>query len=70
MKAVLKIFIYSFLHILFFYSFLFFLVTAENAAISFENVTFEYIHGQKILNQLSFTVPPGKNYAIVGGGSF
>nr|QTW43700.1 ABCB7 [Eurytemora affinis] len=42
-------------------------VTAENAAISFENVTFEYIHGQKILNQLSFTVPPGKNYAIVGG---
>ena len=42
-------------------------VTAENAEISFDKVCFEYIHGQKILNNLSFTVPAGKNYAIVGG---
>jgi hypothetical protein len=33
-------------------------------------VCFEYIHGQKILENLSFTVPPGKNYAIVGGKAF
>ena len=42
-------------------------VTPDNAEISFDKVCFEYIHGQKILNNLSFTVPAGKNYAIVGG---
>jgi len=42
-------------------------VTPENAEISFEKICFEYIHGQKILNNLSFTVPAGKSYAIVGG---
>ena len=35
--------------------------------ITFENVCFEYIEGQKILNSLSFTVPAGKRVAIVGG---
>jgi len=42
-------------------------VTAENAEISFDKVCFEYVHGQKILDNLSFTVPAGQNYAIVGG---
>jgi len=42
-------------------------VTPENAEISFEKICFEYIHGQKILNNISFTVPAGKSYAIVGG---
>eukprot|EP00088_Acartia_fossae_P021483 TRINITY_DN2291_c0_g1_i3.p1 TRINITY_DN2291_c0_g1~~TRINITY_DN2291_c0_g1_i3.p1 ORF type:complete len:713 (-),score=145.01 TRINITY_DN2291_c0_g1_i3:79-2190(-) len=42
-------------------------VTPDNAEISFDKVCFEYIHGQKILNDLTFTVPAGKNYAIVGG---
>jgi len=42
-------------------------VNSENSEISFENVGFEYIPGQKILNNMSFTVPAGKNYAIVGG---
>ena len=45
----------------------FILVTAENAEISFDKVCFEYVHGQKILDNLSFTVPAGQNYAIVGG---
>ena len=44
-----------------------FSVTPQNSEISFENVYFEYIEGQKILNGLSFTVPAGKNYAVVGG---
>jgi len=42
-------------------------VTQDNAEISFDKISFEYIHGQKILNEMSFTVPAGKNYAIVGG---
>jgi len=43
------------------------ILTPQNSEISFENVYFEYIEGQKILNGLSFTVPAGKNYAVVGG---
>ena len=42
-------------------------LSPETAAISFDKVTFEYIHGQRILNDLSFTVPSGGRYAIVGG---
>ena len=41
--------------------------TAEDANITFDNIIFEYIEGQKILNGLSFHVPPGKRVAIVGG---
>lgn len=33
----------------------------------FNNVHFEYLPGQKILNGLSFSVPTGKKVAIVGG---
>ena len=40
---------------------------SKNADIKFENVHFEYISGQPILGNLSFTVPHGKRVAIVGG---
>ena len=43
-------------------------IGAQNAEISFDKICFEYVHGQKILNELSFTVPAGQNFAIVGGG--
>merc|ERR1719483_525604 len=42
-------------------------IGAQNAEISFDKICFEYVHGQKILNELSFTVPAGQNFAIVGG---
>ena len=38
-----------------------------NAGIEFDRVSFEYLPGQPILNNLSFSVPPGQSYAIVGG---
>jgi len=42
-------------------------LTPDTAEISFDKVTFEYIHGQRILQELSFKVPAGARYAIVGG---
>jgi len=42
-------------------------VRPDTAEITFENICFEYLPGQKILQGMSFTVPAGKNYAIVGG---
>ena len=42
-------------------------MTAQEADISFENITFEYIEGKEILNNLSIYVPAGKKVAIVGG---
>jgi len=42
-------------------------VTPQTAEIAFNNVCFEYVQGQKILQNLTFTVPPGKSFAIVGG---
>ena len=42
-------------------------ISPKTADIQFDNVSFEYIHGQKILNNLSFRVPAGGRYAIVGG---
>ena len=42
-------------------------LSPEEANITFENICFEYVEGQKILNNLSFTVPAGKRVAIVGG---
>merc|ERR1719420_31706 len=42
-------------------------ISRDSAEIAFDKVTFEYIHGQRILNELSFTVPAGGRYAIVGG---
>jgi len=43
------------------------MISGEKADISFENVYFEYLAGQPILDNLSFTVPHGKRVAIVGG---
>ncbi|RWS14271.1 ATP-binding cassette sub-family B member 7-like protein, partial [Dinothrombium tinctorium] len=40
--------------------------TPENAFVKFENVTFGYVDGQKILNGLNFEVPAGKKIALVG----
>merc|ERR1719397_87282 len=42
-------------------------INPGNASIHFSNVNFQYIPGQHILRDLSFSVPPGQSYAIVGG---
>lgn len=39
----------------------------ENAAISFQNVSFEYEAGKKIFDNLTFDIPAGKKIAFVGG---
>lgn len=40
----------------------------EQAAgeVCFENVTFGYQAGQPVLNNISFTIPPGQSWAVVG----
>lgn len=43
------------------------LVTPREASIRFEDVYFEYLDGQKVLNGVSFEIPSGKKVAIVGG---
>lgn len=43
------------------------LITPQAATITFEDVYFEYMEGQKVLNGISFEVPAGKKVAIVGG---
>ncbi|KAA0709071.1 ATP-binding cassette sub-family B member 7, mitochondrial [Triplophysa tibetana] len=43
------------------------LVTPQEATIRFEDVCFQYLEGQKVLNGVSFEVPAGKKVAIVGG---
>ncbi|XP_040179923.1 ATP-binding cassette sub-family B member 7, mitochondrial [Rana temporaria] len=42
-------------------------VTPQTANITFDDVYFEYLEGQKVLNGVSFEVPAGKKIAIVGG---
>lgn len=42
-------------------------VSFEESAITFKDVYFEYMPGQLIFENLSFTVPSGKKVAIVGG---
>ena len=42
-------------------------ITPETATVTFEDVSFSYLEGKKILDGLSFTVPAGKKVAIVGG---
>ncbi|XP_034239318.1 ATP-binding cassette sub-family B member 7, mitochondrial [Thrips palmi] len=44
-----------------------FLVTPSNAFIEFRNVSFQYLPGKPIFQDLSFTIPAGKKVAIVGG---
>uniref|UniRef100_A0A3P8XGE3 Iron-sulfur clusters transporter ABCB7, mitochondrial n=1 Tax=Esox lucius TaxID=8010 RepID=A0A3P8XGE3_ESOLU len=43
------------------------LVTPQEATIRFEDVYFEYLEGQKVLDGVTFEVPAGKKVAIVGG---
>ncbi|KAH8301075.1 hypothetical protein KR018_000518 [Drosophila ironensis] len=42
-------------------------VDNSNSSIEFRNVSFEYEPGKPIFRDLSFTIPAGKNVAIVGG---
>uniref|UniRef100_A0A8C4GMV2 Iron-sulfur clusters transporter ABCB7, mitochondrial n=1 Tax=Dicentrarchus labrax TaxID=13489 RepID=A0A8C4GMV2_DICLA len=42
-------------------------IPPQEATIRFEDVYFEYLEGQKVLNGVSFEVPAGKKVAIVGG---
>ncbi|KAG8448108.1 hypothetical protein GDO86_015269 [Hymenochirus boettgeri] len=42
-------------------------ITPQTATITFDDVYFEYLEGQKVLNGVSFEVPAGKKIAIVGG---
>uniref|UniRef100_A0A8C5TFN2 Iron-sulfur clusters transporter ABCB7, mitochondrial n=1 Tax=Malurus cyaneus samueli TaxID=2593467 RepID=A0A8C5TFN2_9PASS len=42
-------------------------ITPQTASIAFDNVHFEYLEGQKVLDGVSFEVPAGKKVAIVGG---
>nr|CAD7456035.1 unnamed protein product [Timema tahoe] len=42
-------------------------ISPTSAEITFNDVTFQYINGKPIFNDLSFTIPTGKNIAIVGG---
>ena len=41
-------------------------ITRQTADITFDNVSFGYIDNHRVLNKLSFTVPVGARYAIVG----
>ncbi|KAG1662890.1 ATP-binding cassette sub-family B member 7, mitochondrial [Nymphon striatum] len=43
------------------------MVTPQEATVVWENVSFEYIKGQPILDNISFEVPAGKKIALVGG---
>ncbi|ESO89111.1 hypothetical protein LOTGIDRAFT_154193 [Lottia gigantea] len=42
-------------------------VTSQESDVVFNDVHFEYVPGQRILDGLSFSVPSGKKVAIVGG---
>ena len=42
-------------------------LTASTAELAFKDVKFSYIPGHPILDGVSFKVPAGQKYAIVGG---
>ncbi|XP_037578117.1 iron-sulfur clusters transporter ABCB7, mitochondrial-like isoform X1 [Dermacentor silvarum] len=42
-------------------------VTPSTATVDFENVSFGYVEGKPILNNLSLSIPAGKKVALVGG---
>ncbi|XP_066496175.1 iron-sulfur clusters transporter ABCB7, mitochondrial [Tiliqua scincoides] len=42
-------------------------ITPQTATIAFDNVHFEYLEGQRVLNGVSFEVLAGRKVAIVGG---
>ena len=42
-------------------------LTATTAELTFDKVKFSYLPGHPILDGISFTVPAGQKYAIVGG---
>lgn len=42
-------------------------ITEDNSTIEFRNVSFNYVEGKSIFNDLSLVIPAGKKIAIVGG---
>ncbi|XP_075552447.1 ATP binding cassette subfamily B member 7 isoform X1 [Dermacentor variabilis] len=42
-------------------------VTPNTATVNFENVSFGYVEGKPILNNLNLSIPAGKKVALVGG---
>lgn len=44
-----------------------FCVGPKNSEITFDKVSFEYVRGKNILDDMSFTIPNGKKIAVVGG---
>lgn len=43
------------------------LANRHNSSIEFKDISFEYLAGRPIFNELSFTIPTGKKVAFVGG---
>lgn len=43
------------------------IASRDTSSIDFRNVSFEYVQGRKIFDDLSFSIPAGKNVAFVGG---
>ncbi|OWR48088.1 putative ATP-binding cassette sub-family B member 7 [Danaus plexippus plexippus] len=43
------------------------IIDNKTATIEFKDVSFKYVNGKPILNNLSFTIPAGKKIGIVGG---
>lgn len=43
------------------------IASRDTSSIDFRNVSFEYNHGRKIFDDLSFSIPVGKKVAFVGG---
>lgn len=43
------------------------LVTRDTATIEFRNISFNYVEGKTIFDNLSLSIPAGKKIAIVGG---
>lgn len=44
-----------------------FFVVPQSSDITFDKVSFQYINGKNIINDLSFSIPSGEKVAIVGG---
>lgn len=43
------------------------LANRDNSTIEFKDISFEYLTGRPIFNELNFTIPTGRNVAFVGG---
>lgn len=43
------------------------IASRDTSSIDFRNVSFEYVNGRKIFDDMSFSIPAGKKVAFVGG---